>query len=242
MLRIGTGLLLLFAALAAHAQCSVKSGPQRVQLIELYTSEGCSSCPPADAWLRDLPVNPLRIAVAFHVDYWNDLGWNDRYSDERHTRRQHEIADKQLRRTVYTPEVHVDGREYKRWARGAPDPTGLAEVALSLRATRINPTRLDLRLETNAAPDRERRAVFVVTENGLSSEIKAGENAGKTLPHDHVVRAYQAMKISRMATTTLKLPADLRSDNASVVAWVEDVATGTIRNAVRTPLITCSGN
>lgn len=242
MWRIGSGLLLLASVFTVQAQCSVRSGPQRVQLIELYTSEGCSSCPPADEWLAALAPHPQRIAVAFHVDYWNDLGWPDRFSDERYTRRQHETADKQLRRTVYTPEVHVDGREHKRWATGAPDPHGLAEVALSLRATRMSPARLDVRLETTAAPDRDRRAIFVVTENALSSEIRAGENAGKTLRHDHVVRAYQSMKISRMATTSLTLPADLLDENASVIAWVEDAATGTVRNAVGSPLRACGIN
>ncbi len=240
MLRVGSGVLLLFAAIAAHAQCSVKSGPLRVQLIELYTSEGCSSCPPADVWLSKLAPHPQRIAVAFHVDYWNDLGWPDRFSDARYSARQHEIAGKQLRRSVYTPEVHVNGRDFRRWASGVPDPAGLAEVALSLRATRIGQARLDVKLETTAARDRDRRAIFVVTENQLSSEVRDGENAGKTLHHDHVVRAYQAMKISRLATASLTLPDDLRDENASVIVWVEDAATGTVRNALAVPLMSCA--
>lgn len=240
MLRIGSGLLLLFAAMAAQAQCSVKSGPLRVQLIELYTSEGCSSCPPADLWLSKLAPHPQRIAVAFHVDYWNDLGWPDRFSDARYSARQHEIAGKQLRRSVYTPEVHVNGRDHRSWSTGVPDPTGLAEVTLSLRASRIGQARLDVKLETTAARDRDRRAVFVVTENQLSSEIRDGENGGKTLHHDHVVRAYQAMKISRLATAALKLPDDLRDENASVIVWVEDAATGTVRNALAVPLMSCA--
>jgi len=242
MWRFPAGLLIGFVACAAHAQCVVKSAPQRVQLIELYTSEGCSSCPPADRWLSALAPHPQRIAVAFHVDYWNDLGWPDRFSDARFSDRQHDIAAKQLRKAVYTPEVHVDGRDFRRWASGAPEPAGLTEVALSLRALRVNPTRLDVRLETSAAPDRDRRVVFVVSENGLTSEIRDGENAGKTLHHDHVVRAYQTMKISRMATTSLKLPADLHDEHARVVAWIEDGATGTVRNAITTALSACGPN
>ena len=96
-------------------QINATSGPYRTPLVELYTSEGCSSCPPADKWISKLgeTLNDgfHAVPLAFHVDYWNRLGWPDPYSDPKFTERQQELARNNKQRSIYTPEFLVSGRE-----------------------------------------------------------------------------------------------------------------------------------
>jgi len=111
-------LLLSMPAIAAAAQCTAVSGERRVPLLELYTSEGCDSCPPADRWLSALPGrgygNDRVIALAFHVDYWNYLGWVDPFAQKRFTERQRHIASRSQSKVVYTPQFTLNGRDYRR--------------------------------------------------------------------------------------------------------------------------------
>lgn len=121
--RVGPMLLAItaqfFIATLAGASCSATSPVTAGHLVELYTSEGCSSCPPADRWLRNLPARDDVVALAFHVDYWDYLGWRDRFADSRFTDRQRAMAARAGSGTVYTPEVALDGREWRRWSSGA---------------------------------------------------------------------------------------------------------------------------
>src|SRR6478672_1752441 len=117
MRRLGLIPLLGAAALTSQAADRVfESGPQKVHLIELFTSEGCSSCPPAEAWLSKLKTNARLwkdfVPVAFHVDYWDNLGWPDRFAAKPWTERQRTYATAWNTTTVYTPEFVLDGREW----------------------------------------------------------------------------------------------------------------------------------
>jgi len=120
-------LALPLGSVAADPPCAAASGASRASLLELYTSEGCSSCPPADRWLsglrgRDDLLGRL-VPLAFHVDYWNDLGWEDRFAKPEYSARQGSISRRNRSRSVYTPQFVLDGRDW------GPSGSGLAEKA-----------------------------------------------------------------------------------------------------------------
>ena len=120
---LALALFLLAAALPAHAmQCSAHSGERTAALVELYTSEGCSSCPPADRWLSALGAQgavPGRIVpLALHVDYWDYIGWTDPYAKREFSLRQRKLTQLQRLALVYTPQVMLQGRDFRAWANG----------------------------------------------------------------------------------------------------------------------------
>ncbi len=242
------GLLAAPVAATAADECTAHSGPVRARLVELYTSEGCSSCPPADRWLRTLRPSAELAVLAFHVDYWDYIGWKDRFADPRYARRQREMSARGGSRTVYTPEVALDGRELRRWTHGLPAATGAAaELALALRVdiAGVAPgTALHLSLAADpgaTAPPATWRAFFALTESGLASDVRAGENRGERLLHDHVVRAFAGPFALDAAATTLEIPADLRSEHARAIAFVQDRESGALVQAVQQPLSGCGG-
>jgi hypothetical protein len=182
--------LLLFAAInalliPAHAQtCSAVTGSHSTPVVELYTSEGCSSCPPADRWLSAHKADEI-VALAFHVDYWDGLGWVDRFASPAYTQRQMQQQAVNGARYSYTPQVVINGVDRKDWAalaRPLPSRAGSAvQIGLARNGDRVTAT------VQSTAPARL-AAYWAVTESGLVSAVKSGENAGATLTHDHVVR------------------------------------------------------
>lgn len=235
-------LLSLVACLtgAAHAECVAHSAPTRTHLVELFTSEGCSSCPPADAWLRGLHAGANVVPLEWHVDYWDSLGWPDRFDDARYTARQRELAAHSDKGIVYTPEVALDGREWRNWGNGAPlsSAPNANGTPLTLNVQPGNPLRVALR-GTPGTDHSAYRAYFVVTEDGLTSAVRAGENSGAVLRHDYTVRALAGPLPLDRAQAELKLPADLKSQRSAVVAFVQDPASGAIAQVVRQPLAQC---
>jgi hypothetical protein len=126
-------MLLAAGAGAVYAQaCSVESGAQAPVVVELYTSEGCNSCPPADRWLSTLKDKPGVLAAAFHVDYWDRLGWKDRFASPRFTERQAQVQAAAGARYSYTPQVRVNGSDWRRWPE-LPSVAGPAPVYLALQ-------------------------------------------------------------------------------------------------------------
>jgi len=201
ILSCALGAALCGAVAVDAAQCSAVSGERRVPLLELYTSEGCDSCPPADRWLSGLPGRGFGtdrvVALAFHVDYWNYIGWVDPFAQKRYSERQRHAAARNQSRFVYTPQLMVNGKDYRRglWR----DDFGDRVAALN----RDKP-RADLRLALNASSgglavsgdatvtvpaERAQAQVWLALyENRLASNVTAGENRGKRLEHDFVVR------------------------------------------------------
>ena len=120
-IALAVALTTLFAsglASAAGAVCASHSPSHRVALVELYSSEGCNSCPPADNWLsqwKNSGASQSIVPLALHVDYWNSLGWTDRFSQHRFTERQQTLTDLAGGHTIYTPEIFVSGRELRDW-------------------------------------------------------------------------------------------------------------------------------
>ena len=238
-------------AFAAAPACRAESGPETAALVELYTSEGCDSCPPADRWLSATfaPAGPRpgAVAVAFHVDYWDRLGWKDRFAAPAWTRRQYDSARARRSDLVYTPQVLLQGREFD-WHDGS-------RVAAALAAAARTPARASIVLGATPqagavavkvvarvpeASDRRGTRVFVaLTEDGLASEVKAGENKGKRLTHDHVVRALRDVAIDASGegagALLLPLPAE-PGTHAAVVAFVQNVENGAVLQSLSLPL------
>jgi hypothetical protein len=227
------------------SDCTARSGPVRARVVELYTSEGCNSCPPADRWLQTLaPADDLAV-LAFHVDYWDYLGWRDRFGDPRFAQRQREMIGYTGGGGAYTPQVALDGRELKRWAQGLPPAQPASPVLnLSMRVeTQAQALRVDLASEwTGPRGQTQPRAYFALTESGLESDVRSGENRGERLRHDHVVRAFDGPHPLVAATATLAVPADLARGRARVVVFVQDIATGAVMQAVQQPLATCGND
>lgn len=230
------GLLAASGITAAHATCVARAGAQRPHLVELYTSEGCSSCPPAERWLSTLRGNAGYAPLEFHVDYWDTRDWHDPYADPRFVARQRESVGRSRRGIVYTPQVFVDGRLWKDWPKAPPpEPPALAAPALSFSVTRGDV--LAVAVETDAGAD---HAVAVaLTEDGLSNQVGGGENRGVRLAHDHVVRAFDEARPARAYEARLRVPADADLANASIVAFVQERRSGDVVQVVRLPLAAC---
>jgi hypothetical protein len=207
--------VLPLAVFAADGSCSASTGAKMPTLVELYTSEGCNSCPPADQWLAKLKGQDDVVALAFHVDYWDRLGWKDRFASPDHTQRQAQQQRSNGARFSYTPQVVVDGRDRPSWGgpvRADARPAALVDVSLQ----REGAAYIAKVQAASGAPQRL-AAYWAVTENGHFTAVKAGENSGVTLKHDFVVREYQpvsAWQAKPDAATTLTFTPSTPPDGA----------------------------
>lgn len=189
---------LIFAPISAAELCTAQSGPMRATVLELYTSEGCSSCPPADQWLSTLKVSQATtgaVIQAFHVGYWDYIGWVDRFASPAHTTRQRKIASLNRLSSIYTPQAVRDGRDWPDWHRAAASGLGTAKepAAVSISLKEVAKDQFEAMVavaEGTAGTVGVWSAYWSVTEHGHSSKVKSGENAGELLRHDYVVRQY----------------------------------------------------
>ncbi len=197
------------------------SGKQRVSLLELFTSEGCSSCPPAGRWFSGLRNDDRLwtefVPLAFHVDYWDNLGWKDPFSDPAHTLRQRAYATLWQSDTIYTPGFVLNGREWRRSssARPALPPKTRAPV-LSVVQTASHT--FAIRFESESESDKPATLIFNLALLGMEeiSEVTRGENAGRTLLHDFMVLAHQRA-VANESSTTLRVT---HPKAKAVAAWV----------------------
>jgi hypothetical protein len=232
----------------AHADCRAQSPNHTVALIELYTSEGCDSCPPADRWLLQIDARgDAAVELALHVDYWDRLGWKDRFANAAFTARQYEEMQRQQTAFVYTPQVIVQGRDFRQWGvRGEPAAAIAAINARPARAsielvaeTQGDGAKVDLHVHVPDVRDRARAAIVVaLVQNGLVSDVKAGENSGKRLAHDHVVREWRTgPALDAAGDAQMRLAFALPADTGplSVVAFAEDKTSGEILQALALP-------
>ena len=168
-----------------------QSAPTRTALLELYTSEGCSSCPPAEAWLSGLKDSPRLwkdfAPVAFHVDYWNYLGWKDAWSDAAFAERQRAYAQSWHSENIYTPEFVLNGKEWHNWFAGWKGPKSGGERVgiLTVTCTGTNRWLATYAPEKSAEVNYEIHAALLA--GGIVSDVKAGENEGRKLNHDFAV-------------------------------------------------------
>ncbi len=178
--------ILTLPARAAGPACEQRSGERLTPVLELYTSEGCSSCPPADQWLSTLKGQPV-VAQAFHVGYWDYIGWVDRFAKPAHTERQRQLASSNGLRGIYTPQLVRNGRDWRDYA-SASAATEPARASITLQRL---PGGDEFQALVNPAPGvGPWSAYWTVTEHGHRSRVNAGENQGAALQHDFVVRQY----------------------------------------------------
>lgn len=240
---------------AVAATCSARSPAHTVALVELYTSEGCSSCPPADRWLGELPRRfsaEQLVALSVHVDYWDAIGWKDAFAQARFSERQRWLSQLASSSTIYTPEVFVGMKEFRGWSnrRGFDERIqsinrrpARAQITLQARS----PTAAAIELEARFALDEAARSgnaaqgIVLVHERQLSSEVLAGENSGVVLKHDNVVR-YWSAPVALDSNTgraewrqTIALPATWKREHLGVAAMVQDVRAGEVLQAVSMP-------
>lgn len=191
-MRLCIPLLLLTMPLAARSMpaCEAVSADLQIPVIELYTSEGCSSCPPADRWLSTLKpaaAGGKAVIQAFHVGYWDYIGWVDRFASPAHTTRQRQIAAANGLRSIYTPQLVRNGQDWRDYPRALAPPGGPARAAITLQRKGVDAYEATV---TPAAGVNAWSAYWTVTEHGHASKVKSGENAGELLKHDFVVRQY----------------------------------------------------
>jgi len=242
---------------AQAATCSGYSGPHTTALVELYTSEGCDSCPPADQWLSSLFSQGFRpdqvVPLALHVDYWDYLGWKDPYAKQRFSERQRKYAALRRPVIVSTPQLLLQGRDFRRWGsdRFAEEVTRInskparARIALTIRAAASDGIQTELNAQLFDPAQRKDTAVYLAAyENRLASQVSAGENRGRRLEHDYVVREWigpigfgEDLKLEEKRSLPLLPGADTRQ--SGVAAFVQNRSSGEVLQALMLP--TCAG-
>lgn len=251
MLRRIAWLLPLMYAIPVFADCTAASGPDRVGLLELYTSEGCSSCPPADEWLSGIAAAGYGadkvVPLAFHVDYWDYIGWKDRFANAGFSARQREIAASGGAGFVYTPQVVFNGEDLRGWQQRSRFSQAVSQSLQQPARAKIDlsiatPASGDIRVNTSAQAlkpqDRQYAEVYIaVYENNLSSAVNAGENSGRRLHHDYVVRQWMGpyrfdAKSDGTWQRSFSLDAGWKKRDAGVAAIVEDRRTGDVLQAL----------
>ena len=212
------------AGQAAEVRLQSAAG-RPASLIELYTSEGCSSCPPAEEWFSGLLASPQLwkdfVPVAFHVDYWDNLGWKDRFASPAWTQRQHAYAARWGATTVYTPEFVLNGAEWER--SGAAPPAGTGKSAGSLAAT-ISDGKT-VRVQYHSAPGSAggRKIYAALLASDVRSSVKAGENRGRSLRHDFVALSCEGRPLAGETPAEFTLPAaPPDAKRLAVAVWVEN--------------------
>lgn len=237
---------LLSLPVFAAEPITVNSNDRQTAVLELYTSEGCSSCPPADRWLEKLVTTPQAdldvLALAFHVDYWNYLGWEDRFSQAAYTKRQRVLGANNQQRTIYTPEFFVNGRETRGTAKILDhiQQANRQAAAVKLQMT-VSRDRNELVVKLHAPADRDTIGQvhhrYLVYENNLSTDVKRGENSGRVLHHQQVVRYMsrsQGLQVENLHR--IAIDPDWNGDNVGVAVLVTSPGDLHYLQAVHTPV------
>lgn len=226
---------LFFLAQAAIAAPKVireiESKAKPITLVELFTSEGCSSCPPAEAKLSQLRQSKKLwseiVPVAYHVDYWDDLGWIDPFAQRQFTLRQKAYARTYERPSVYTPNFVVAGKEWRRWANKPFPETALTQFPGTLKATIYSNHQVKVKFWPADQSIKQWKIEGTLLENGIQSKVKSGENNGRTLNHEFVAVNLQrrlAILKNDSAETTLDFSSFKEVQNAkgpkAIALWV----------------------
>ncbi len=202
-------------AFAGETACALKASGTPPTVVETYTSEKCSSCPPIEAWLSTLGGDKSVLPLAFHVDYFDDKHWKDRYASAAYTRRQKEVLAFSGAPAIYTPQVLVNGRD-----RTLPPVPAAVDAGVTVEM-QAEGGRLFADLSSQAPRPLELAGYWAASENGLSSYVGGGENAGRTLKHDFVVRDYRKLRAFQLAPgASLRLAYEGALDGAREIALV----------------------
>ncbi|NLR68702.1 DUF1223 domain-containing protein [Chitinophaga varians] len=244
------GLPLIFIAMMAFRNASHKTMIANIQkdnndkgfaVVELFTSEGCWSCPPADALIARLQQgnnNKQLYIMAFHVDYWDHQGWKDRFSQAGFTERQKQYASWLRLNNIYTPQLIVNG---KTEMVGSEEGAVLGAVSAALQETSAQPLSLkavqanrELKITYDGAvANKKARIVVALVQKNASSQVNAGENAGKQLAHVQIVRQLQQQELKEQGAVSLSLPEDFHQNGWEVIAFVQHKNTGAITQSAK---------
>jgi hypothetical protein len=241
--------LFLIGALLAlpvqAAQCVSQSGPGTAALVELYTSEGCSSCPPADRWLstvgrRYAPESVVPLAL--HVDYWDYIGWKDPYAKREFSLRQRKLSQLQRMALVYTPQVVLQGRDFRGWGSRAFDEAVArinaqpAKARLKLELFGAHAKGLEVKASAELVPPADDAVLYLAAyQSRLESRVTAGENGGRILSHDYVVLEWLGPFVIAgrlVERRTLPLLPGAAAANSGAAAFVQNRRTGEVLQAV----------
>jgi hypothetical protein len=203
------------------------SGKARVPLVELYTSESCSSCPPADAWISKLQERTglwkSFVPIAFHVDYWNKIGWKDGFSSDKMTKRQVDLTNLWSEPSVYTPGVIVDGKEWREWRNSGRSFPSAPSTAIELLV--IKNSDGSLRIKGSGLAANKRYVVRVALLGmDLSTNVTSGENSGHLLKHNFLVLDWDGKPLSSKSpelSFSFKT-AKQKTSRQAIAAWIEE--------------------
>ncbi|MBS7254123.1 DUF1223 domain-containing protein [Flavobacterium branchiicola] len=212
-------------------------------LLELYTSEGCSSCPPADELLgklQDELKDKNVYVLAYHVDYWDKQGWKDIFSNADYTKRQYAYADFLGKEPIYTPQVIINGKTdfiasqetiVRNGIKTALSTT--AKAGLSLEATQNDNTlAVNYNVEENS---KNSRLLIAFVQKAAKSNVKRGENAHRVLSHYQIVRQLQSVDLNKTkkGTATVHLPKNYNTQDFEIIGFVQDMNSGAILGVKR---------
>ena len=225
-----SAVLICTAQLMSADPVQFQSQGRQTSLLELYTSEGCSSCPPAEAWLSRFKDSPKLwkdfVPVAFHVDYWDYLGWKDSFAAQGYSERQRDYAAHWRSETVYTPEFILDGKEWRGWFdRDELPSTPLRPVGVvTARSEDGKQWTLSFQSAEKSASSSFSFHVALLGFD-LNSDVKAGENRGRKLHHDFVVLALAKGPSRRdgedyQAVLSVNSKASISAKRLAIAAWV----------------------
>ncbi len=211
-----------------------KSTEKRVALVELFTSEGCSSCPPADAWLSKLKDSPALwrevVPVAYHVTYWDYLGWKDDLAQKEFTERQRAYAKAWRADTVYTPGMVLNGREWRDWHGNDPAISQGQHQGGVLGMTSSDHKHWQIKFQPTGTVSARYEATIALLGAGISSDVKAGENRGRKLGHDFVALKLKQVALSPkdgalIAEIELSDEMKQRAEKLAIAVWVSKAGT-----------------
>ena len=214
-------------------------GDQGFAVIELFTSEGCSSCPPADALAakiaRETLSRPVYI-LSFHVDYWNRLGWKDTYSKSEYSARQKRYSGWMHLSGAYTPQMVVNGKtemvgSNEKALRRAitASLTNVPTVNLTVKEASVSQNKLQLQYQI-ANPGKNAAINIAFIQNKAQTQVKGGENSGKMLPHINIVRELKTIPLNghNLGTATIPLPVEFDMKDGKVIAFIQNTNTGEV--------------
>ena len=228
--------IIFFSIFLLHAQAVEtlisSSGKNQVSLVELFTSQSCSSCPPAEDWVSSLQQDPELwkkfVPIVFHVDYWNHLSWKDKFSSPKITKRQVDISKHWKNASVYTPAVVINGENWKQWHSQKKIPTSQENISLQVSITKISEQ--TFRIKVIGLKESKHYIINAVRLGmGISSSIKSGENAGKVLQQNFVVLDWAAESVNAK-TNVKEFTFQIKHSDSSrlaIAAWIEEAGNPT---------------
>lgn len=237
---------LLFILLFVSLSIGSIGQEKPIVVVELFTSEGCSSCPPADRLLSNIvnaaDENAEVLGLSFHVDYWDYIGWKDPYASQAFTLRQRAYARKFGLRTIYTPQMIVNGKHEfvgssrHEWSRALSQEIENTQK-IEIEVSKISKTSTSISFSVKSKKSIDSQINVAIVEKNLSQDVNRGENRGRKLTHDNVVRSFATRQFDGKENKfNLDLPEDLKVQDASLIIYTQASDTWKVNAAKRISL------